>query len=68
LKIDKGTLVQFLTDHADEADAERARRSDLPDEIDTDADADALRALGIDVQQLITKLGGLDDLGKKFAL
>ena len=37
-------------------------------EIDTDADADALRGLGLDVGQLITKLGGFDDLGKKFAV
>jgi hypothetical protein len=65
--IDKGTLLQFLTDHGDEGKAQQAK-SELPDEVDTDKDSDLLQKLGIDVQELLGKLGGLEDLGKKFAL
>ena len=65
--IDKGTLLQFLKDHGD-ADTVQRAMSELPDEVDTDQDADLLKKLGIDVQALLGKLGGLEDLGKKFAL
>lgn len=65
--IDKGTLLQFLTDHGDDDTVHRAK-SELPDEVDTDKDAEVLQKLGIDVQALLSKLGGLEDLGKKFAL
>jgi hypothetical protein len=67
LLIDKGTLLQFLKDHGDEDTARRAE-SELPDEVDTDKHADLLKDLGIDTQKLLGKLGGLEDLGKKFAL
>jgi hypothetical protein len=67
MEIDKGTLLQFLTDHGYEDKAQKAK-SELPDEVDTDNDSELLKRLGIDVQELLGKLGGLEDLGKKFAL
>jgi hypothetical protein len=66
--IDKGTLLQFLTDHGVDDDEVQQARPELPDEVDTDNDAELLKQLGIDVQKLLGKLGGLEDLGKKFAL
>jgi hypothetical protein len=67
MQIDKGTLLQFLTDHGYEEEARKAK-SELPDEVDTDNDSELLKKLGIDVEELLRKLGGFEDLGKKFAL
>jgi hypothetical protein len=57
VKIAKQDLVRLLRTEGDNDTADRAE-SRLPDEIDTDGDADALEAIGLDRTQLLAKLAG----------
>ena len=60
MKLDKQELVKLLRTQGDNETADKAE-GQLPDEIDTDRDGDALDALGLDRTQLMVKLaaGGL---------
>jgi hypothetical protein len=57
VKIAKQELVRMLRTEGDIDTAEKAE-SRLPDEIDTDADADDLESIGLDRTQLQAKLAG----------
>jgi hypothetical protein len=57
VKIAKQELVRILRTEGDNDTADKAE-SGLPDEIDTDGDADALAAIGLDGTQLQAKLAG----------
>ena len=57
VKLDKQELLKLLRTQGDNETADKAE-SDLPDEIDTDRDGDALDALGLDRTQLMAKLAG----------
>jgi hypothetical protein len=57
VKLDKQELVRVLRTEGDNDTADRAER-ELPDEVDTDRDGDALDALGLDRTQLMAKLAG----------
>jgi hypothetical protein len=57
VKIDKQELLRVLRTEGDNDTAD-AVEGKLPDEIDTDRDADALSAAGLDRTQLMAKLAG----------
>jgi hypothetical protein len=57
VQISKEQLLQVLRTEGDNDTADRVQ-ADLPDEIDTDRDADALEAAGLDRTQLMAKLAG----------
>jgi hypothetical protein len=57
VKLDKQELVKVLRTEGDNDTADKVE-SDLPAEIDTDRDAGALDALGLDRTQLMAKLAG----------
>ncbi len=57
MKLDKQELLRMLRTQGDNDTADRAE-SELPDEVDTDRDGDALDALGLDRTQLMAKLAG----------
>ena len=57
MKLDKQELVKVLRTEGDNDTAD-AVESRLPDDIDTDRDADALSAVGLDRTQLMAKLAG----------
>ena len=57
MKLDKQELLRMLRTQGDNDTADRAER-ELPDEVDTDRDGDALDALGLDRTQLMAKLAG----------
>ena len=57
MQISKEQLLQVLRTEGDNDTADRVQ-ADLPDEIDTDRDADALEAAGLDRTQLMAKLAG----------
>jgi hypothetical protein len=57
VKLDKQELVKVLRTQGDNDTADRVE-SDLPTEIDTDRDAGALEAVGLDRTQLMAKLAG----------
>ncbi len=57
MKLDKQELVRMLRTEGDNDTADRAE-SQLPNEIDTDRDGDALAAVGLDRTQLMNKLAG----------
>jgi hypothetical protein len=54
MEISKDDLVRLLRTEGDNDTAEKA--AGLPDRIDTDRDADALTAIGLDRTQLMAKL------------
>jgi hypothetical protein len=60
VNFEKQDLVQMLRAQGDNDTADRAE-ADLPDRVDTDRDADALAAVGLDRDELMAKLaaGGL---------
>ena len=60
MQIDKEQLLQVLRTEGDNDTAEKVA-AQLPDRIDTDRDADALAAAGLDRTRLLAKLaaGGL---------
>ena len=57
MKIAKQELVRMLRTEGDNDTADKAE-SQLPDEIDTDADEGQLAAIGLDRTQLQAKLAG----------
>ena len=57
MNLDKQELVRMLRTQGDNDTADEVE-SRLPDQIDTDRDADALDALGLDRTQLMAKLAG----------
>jgi hypothetical protein len=61
VKLVKRELVQLLHTEGDNATATKIEAADLPDEIDTDRDAAALAAAGLDRDRLMAKLasGGI---------
>ncbi|MBM7806477.1 hypothetical protein JOD57_002314 [Geodermatophilus bullaregiensis] len=58
MKLDKQELVKMLRAEGDNDRADRVEGGQLPDEIDTDRDADALTAAGLDGSTLQAKLAG----------
>ncbi|MBB3086935.1 hypothetical protein [Geodermatophilus sabuli] len=57
MKLDKQELLRVLRTEGDNDTAEKVQ-AQLPDEIDTDRDGDALDAVGLDRTQLMAKLAG----------
>ncbi|MGY1744752.1 hypothetical protein [Blastococcus sp. SYSU D00695] len=57
MKLDKQELVRTLRTEGDNDTADKVE-AQLPDQIDTDADASALEAVGLDRTQLMAKLAG----------
>jgi hypothetical protein len=55
--IERAKLVQLLHTEGDNELAEKVE-AQLPEQIDTDRDADALAAVGLDRTQLMAKLAG----------
>ncbi|MEX5719344.1 hypothetical protein [Geodermatophilus maliterrae] len=58
MKLDKQELVKMLRAEGDNDRADQVEAGQLPDEIDTDRDADALTAVGLDSSTLQAKLAG----------
>ena len=61
MNLDKADLVQMLRAQGDNDTAERVESGGLPDQIDTDRDADALAGVGLGSDELMAKLaaGGM---------
>jgi hypothetical protein len=57
VKLDRDELVRMLRTEGDNDTADKVE-ADLPQEIDTDRDGDALDAVGLDRTQLMAKLAG----------
>jgi len=57
MKLDKQELLRVLRTEGDNDTADKVE-AQLPDEIDTDRDGDALTAAGLDRTQLMAKLAG----------
>ncbi len=57
MKLDKQELLRVLHTEGDNDTADRVA-AQLPDEIDTDRDGDALEAAGLNRTQLMAKLAG----------
>ena len=57
MQISKEQLLEVLRTQGDNDTAEKVA-ADLPDQIDTDRDGDALTAAGLDRTQLMAKLAG----------
>jgi hypothetical protein len=57
VELDKEELVRVQRTEGDNDTADRVE-AQLPDRIDTDRDADALAAVGLDRTQLMNKLAG----------
>ncbi|HZH19110.1 MAG TPA: hypothetical protein VEZ18_02855 [Geodermatophilus sp.] len=55
MKLDKQELLRMLHTEGDNETADKVA-AQLPDEIDTDRDGDALDAIGLDRTQLMAKL------------
>lgn len=57
MQIDKQELLKVLRTEGDNDTADKVD-SQLPDQIDTERDGDALSAVGLDETQLLAKLAG----------
>jgi hypothetical protein len=57
VELDRQELVRLLRTQGDNDTADRVE-SELPDRVDTERDADALAAVGLDRTQLMAKLAG----------
>ncbi len=57
MQLDKQELLRVLRTQGDNDTAEKVE-AQLPDEIDTDRDGDALAGVGLDRTQLMAKLAG----------
>jgi hypothetical protein len=57
VKLDKQELLRLLRTEGDNETADKVE-AQLPDEIDTDRDGEALDAVGLDRTQLMAKLAG----------
>lgn len=62
MQFDKSQIIDMLKSSGDDTKASQAD-SELPDKVDTDQDAGLLSKLGIDPQDLASKLGGGGGLG-----
>ena len=62
MQFDKQQIIDLLRQQGDEGTAHQAD-SQLPDQVDTDRDSGLLDKLGINVQDLIGRLGGGKGLG-----
>lgn len=62
MKIDKAQIIEFLKSRGEQEKAGQAD-AELPDQVDTDSDANLLEKYGINPQELLGKLGGLGGLG-----
>jgi len=58
VQISKERLLEVLRTQGDNDTAAKVEAAGLPDELDTDRDADALGAAGLDRTQLMAKLAG----------
>jgi hypothetical protein len=63
VQLDKNMLLDFLRERGQQDQAAQAEQQ-LPDQVDTDQDANLLQQFGIDPQELIQKFmgGGLPKL------
>jgi hypothetical protein len=63
VQLDKNMILDFLRERGQQDQAARAEQQ-LPDQVDTDQDANLLQQFGIDPQELIQKFmgGGLPKL------
>jgi predicted PhzF superfamily epimerase YddE/YHI9 len=57
MEIDKQQVLELLRSKGQEDKLEQAER-ELPDQLDTDQHVDLLSALGLEPQEVISKLGG----------
>lgn len=57
MQIDKNQILELLRSRGDTGRAQEAG-AELPDKVDTDADAGLLSKYGIDLQELVKTLGG----------
>ncbi len=57
MQIDKAQIIEFLKSRGEQDKAGQAE-AELPDQVDTDRDANLLEKYGIDPQELLGKLGG----------
>jgi hypothetical protein len=57
MEIDKSQIVEMLKSRGEDAKAAQAE-ADLPDKVDTEADAAVLAEVGIDPQDLLGDLPG----------
>lgn len=57
MQIDKAQIIELLKSRGEQDKAGQAD-SELPDQVDTDRDANLLEKYGIDPQELLGKLGG----------
>ena len=57
MQIPKEQILEFLRSRGDEDKAQQAD-GELPDQVDTDQDQGLLSKYGIDVQDLLGKVGG----------
>jgi leucyl aminopeptidase (aminopeptidase T) len=57
MEIEKSQIVELLKSRGEDAKAAQAE-TDLPDKVDTDADASVLAEVGIDPQDLLGDLPG----------
>jgi hypothetical protein len=57
MNIDKSQILDLLRSRGDNDQADQAER-ELPDQVDTDRDGGLLERFGIDVGDLLKKLGG----------
>jgi hypothetical protein len=62
MKIDKSQVLEMIREYGDGAKAQDAER-ELPADVDTDRDGGLLSKYGLDVGDLIGKLGGGGGLG-----
>ena len=67
MEIPKEQILELLRSQGRDDQVGQAS-SELPDQVDTEAHGGLLAKFGIDPQELISKLGGLGDLGSKFGL
>ena len=58
MQIDKQQILDLLRSQGQHDQAQRAEQ-DLPQQVDTDQHGDLLSTFGIDLQDLIGRLGGL---------
>ena len=57
MEIPKEQILEFLQERGNSAQATQADQ-ELPDQVDTDRDADLLSRFGVDPQELISRFGG----------
>ncbi|MFL6139762.1 MAG: hypothetical protein ACJ74O_18465 [Frankiaceae bacterium] len=62
MQIDKSQILDLLRSQGDDDKAQQAER-ELPDKVDTDQHGDLLSRLGVNVPELLAKLGGGKGLG-----